>query len=158
LHDYEAAAEQLMTLWNMLDLNYTPSIHYIHKEAIRLLRLHGGFTDLTEDHIEQSHQNMDRIHQRLARLGFGAKRAMAISRLAQMSQDPTLRQQVAQVRENRKRKRNEPSKGETNALAKRKAKTERRARNLQVEEATTKDLNLKLSGHEEAKKEAKNQS
>jgi hypothetical protein len=105
LDDYEAAAEQLMTLWNILDLNSTPSIHYIHKEAIRLLRLHGGFTDLTEDHIEQSHQNMDRIHQRLGRLGFGAKRAMAISRLAQMSQDPTLRQQVAQVRENMKRKR-----------------------------------------------------
>jgi hypothetical protein len=148
-----------MTLWNILDLNYTPSIHYIHKEAIRLLRLHGGFTDLTEDHIEQSHQNMDRIHQRLGRLGFGAKRAMAISRLAQMSQDPTLRQQVAQVRENRKRKRKgEPSKGPMNAAARKKAKAETRMKYLQAEEATTEDLNLKLSGHEEAKKEAKNQS
>jgi hypothetical protein len=147
-----------MTLWNILDLNYTPSIHYIHKEVLRLLQLHGGFTDLVEDHIEQSHQNMDRIHQRLGRLGFGAKRAMAISRLAQISQDPTLKQQVAQVRENRKRKRKEPSKGEMNAAVKKKVKAESRTRNLQVEEATTKDLHLKLSGHEEAKKEAKNQS
>jgi hypothetical protein len=152
---YERAAQELVTLWKTLGLHYTPSFHYIHKEALRLLCLHGGFADLVEDHIEQSHQNMDRIHQRLGRLGFGAKRAMAISRLEQMSKNMTLKEQVYQVKENSKRKRKVPSKGETNAAAKTKVKTESRERNLNVEEATHKDPYLKLSGHEEAKKEAK---
>jgi hypothetical protein len=47
------------------DLNYTPSFHYLHKEAPRLLKLHGGFGEMTEDHLEQNHQNMDKIHRRL---------------------------------------------------------------------------------------------
>jgi hypothetical protein len=56
-----------------------PSFHYLHKEALRLLTMHGGIGELLEDHLEQSHQKMEKIHQRLARLGFGMKRAMAIS-------------------------------------------------------------------------------
>jgi hypothetical protein len=35
--------------------------------------LHGGFGELAEDHLEQSHQHLDNIHRRLRRLGFGAK-------------------------------------------------------------------------------------
>jgi hypothetical protein len=45
-----------------------------------------------------------------------------------------------------------------NAAAREKAKAETRMKYLQAEEATTEDLNLKLSGHKEVKKEAKNQS
>jgi hypothetical protein len=40
---YETTAEQAALLWQKLDLNYTPSFHYLHKEAPRLLKLHGGF-------------------------------------------------------------------------------------------------------------------
>jgi hypothetical protein len=46
---------------------------------------------MTEDHLEQSHQNMDKIHRRPA-LGFGAKRAMAISRLEKMAKISTARE------------------------------------------------------------------
>jgi hypothetical protein len=50
-----------------------------------------GFApDLTEDHLEQIHQTMDKIHQPLGRLGFGANLSMASSRLAKMSKDPQL--------------------------------------------------------------------
>jgi hypothetical protein len=53
------------------------SFHYVHKEALHLLRLHRGVGELSlEDHLEQSHQKMDRNHQRLARLGFGMNRAI----------------------------------------------------------------------------------
>jgi hypothetical protein len=61
-------------LWKKLGLSYTPSFHYVHKEDLRHLAMHGGFEELVEDHIEQSQQKMDRVHQRLARLGFGIKR------------------------------------------------------------------------------------
>jgi hypothetical protein len=104
---------------------------------------------------------MDRIHQRLGRLGFGAKRAMAISCLMQMERDPALRAQLAQVREDRKRKRKDgkgPSKGERTATSKRKVKDERRQKDLLVETEAVKDPSLKVSGHEVAKREAKNKS
>jgi hypothetical protein len=48
--------------------------------------------EMTEDHLEQSHQNMDKIHRRLGSLGFGAKRAMAISRLEKMAKISTARE------------------------------------------------------------------
>jgi hypothetical protein len=35
---YEQAAEQAVLLWRKLGLSYTPSFHYLHKEALRLLR------------------------------------------------------------------------------------------------------------------------
>jgi hypothetical protein len=50
---FEKTAEGVALLWQKLDLNYTPSFHYLHKEAPRLLRLHGGFDEPTEDHLEQ---------------------------------------------------------------------------------------------------------
>jgi hypothetical protein len=52
-------------------LNAIHLVHYLHKEAPRLLKLHGGFGEMTEDHLEQSHQNMDKIHRHS--LGFGAR-------------------------------------------------------------------------------------
>ena len=73
-----------------------------HKEALRLLRLHGGIGELLEDNLEQSHQKMDRIHERVSRLGFSVKRAMAISRLAEMVNNPDLKQTIAKVRVKRK--------------------------------------------------------
>jgi hypothetical protein len=107
---YKKAAEGTVKLWGEFGMNYTPSFHYVHKEAIRLLEKHGGFGDLTEDHLEQSHQTMDKIHRRLGRLGFGAKRAMAISKLVRMSKNPELVKIMDQVRANRKRKFRAPTK------------------------------------------------
>jgi hypothetical protein len=75
-------------LWQKLTI--TPSFHY-HKEAPRLLKLHGGFGEMTEDHLEQNHQNMDKIHRRLGSLGW-CKRAMAISRLEKMAKISTARE------------------------------------------------------------------
>ena len=31
---YEKAAGELLLIWKALDLHYTPSVHYVHKEAI----------------------------------------------------------------------------------------------------------------------------
>jgi hypothetical protein len=98
---YERSAEQAVALWEALGLSYTPSFHYLHKEALRLLTIHGGIGELLEDHLEQSHQNMDKIHQRLARLGFGMKRAMAISRLTAMENSPHIKAVIAKVRTER---------------------------------------------------------
>jgi Iap family predicted aminopeptidase len=46
------SAEQAALLWKKLGLSYTPSFHYVHKEALRLLTMHGGFEELVEDHLE----------------------------------------------------------------------------------------------------------
>jgi hypothetical protein len=132
---YEKAAEEAVKIWDALDMNYTPSFHYAHKEALRLLKHHKGFAELTEDHIEQSHQTMNSIHQRLGRLGFGPKRAMAISRLEKMSNDPELRQKIAEVKAARKRKFKNISKGVRTKIAMKKVKRERRSGNLEKEMA-----------------------
>jgi hypothetical protein len=109
---YETSAEEAVLLWKKLGLSYTPSFHYLHKEALRLLRMHGGIGELLKDHLEQSHQKMDRILQRLARLGFGEKRAMAISRLAEMDSHPIIKDIREKVMTARKRKFTRTSKGE----------------------------------------------
>ena len=54
---------------------------------------------------------MVKIHRRLGRLGFGAKRAMAISRLEKMASDPELIEKIASVKEERKREFKKISKG-----------------------------------------------
>lgn len=120
-------------------MSYTPSFHYVHKEALRLLKLHGGFGELTEDHLEQSHQSMDKIHQRLGRLGFGAKRAIAISRLAKMATDPALKKIIATVKSERKRKFTTITKSAEKASEAKKVKEERRAKNLADEVAMVND-------------------
>jgi hypothetical protein len=148
---YEKTAEQAALLWQKLDLNYTPSFHYLHKEAARLLKLHGGFGEMTEDHLEQSHQNMDKIHRRLGRLGFGAKRAMAISRLEKMAKDPVLIERIASVKDERRRRYTNTSKGVAKKIARKKMKIERRAENLNEEVAKEKDRTV-VSGHEAAKR------
>jgi hypothetical protein len=149
---YENSAEQSALLWKKLGLSYTPSFHYVHKEALRLLTMHGGIGELLEDHLEQSHQKMDRIHQRLARLGFGKKRAMAISRLAEMANSPHLKVIKDKVRAERKRKFKRTSKG-ANQMARKKAKTEFRARNLEGEIEKVKDETI-VTGHEAAKSDS----
>jgi hypothetical protein len=140
-------------LWQKLDLNYTPSFHYLRKEAPRLLRLHGAFGELTEDHLEQSHQNMDKIHGRLGRLGFGAKRAMAISLLKNLATDPEVIKRIASVKDERKRKFKNTSKGVARKIARKKVKYERRAENLDEEVAKEKDRTI-FSGHEAAKRDS----
>jgi hypothetical protein len=107
---YEQTADQAALVWQKLDLNYTPSFHYVHKEAPRPLKLHRRFGELTEEHLEQSHPNMDKIHRRLGRLGFAAKRAMVISRLENMATDPELIKKMASVKDETKKKLKKPSK------------------------------------------------
>jgi hypothetical protein len=104
-------------------------IHYVHKEALRLLTMHGGVGELLEDHLEQSHQKMDKIHQRLAHLGFGIKRAMAIPRLVEMENNPELKDIQKKVRAERKRKFKQTKKG-AKQLARKKVKYECSAKNL----------------------------
>jgi hypothetical protein len=149
---YEQSAEQAALLWKKLGLSYTPSFHYVHKEALRLLRMHGGIGELLEDHLEKSHQKMERIHQRLARLGFGMKRAMAISRLAEMESNPELKDIKEKVRDERKRKFKRTSKG-AKQMARKKVKTNCRARNLEGEIEKVKDETI-VTGHEAAKRDS----
>jgi hypothetical protein len=147
---YESSAKEAVLFWKKLGLSYTPSFHYLHKEALRLLRLHGGIGELLEDHLEQSHQKMDRIHQRLARLGFGEKRAMAISRLAEMDSHPIIKDVREKVMTARKRNFTQTSKGEKE-LARKRMKDEFRAKNLECELETVKDETI-VTGHEAAKR------
>ena len=138
LKNYEDAANEANKLCKKLNLSYTPSFHYLHKEAGHLLRLHGGFGELTEDHLEQSHQTMDRIHQQLGHLGFGAKWAMALSRLSKISSNPKIRALVNSVNKERKRKFKGISKGQAKRADTKKVKLERRAESLTVEKAIPK--------------------
>jgi hypothetical protein len=152
LDEYEKSAGGAVLLWKKLGLSYTPSFHYIHKEALNLLRMHGGIGELVEDHLEQSHQKMDKIHQRLARLGFGMKRAMAISRLAEMANNPELKGIQEKVRVQRKRNFKLAKTG-ANQAARKKVKSESRSRNLEDELEKVKDGTM-VTGHEAAKRES----
>jgi hypothetical protein len=107
--------------------------------------LHGRIGELLEDHLEQSHQKMDKIHQRLARLGFGIKRAIAISRPAEMANDPHLKDVQEKVKAERQRKFKRTSKG-AKQMARKKVKDECRAINLECE------LETFVTGHEAAKR------
>ena len=133
LKEYEDASNKAVVLWNELGLNYTPSFHYVHKEAPRLLKIHRGFGEFLEDHLELSHQTMDRIHKQLGNLGFGAKRAMAISRLAQMANDPVLKKKIEPIKASRRPKFVTTSKGVMKKASVKKANTERRMKNLDEE-------------------------
>jgi hypothetical protein len=75
---------------------------------------------------------MDKIHQRLARLGFGKKRAMAISRLAEIANNPNVRSVQEKVRVDRKRNFKHTSEG-AKKRARQKVKDECRAVNLEAE-------------------------
>jgi hypothetical protein len=133
LKEYEDASNKAVVLWSELGLSYTPSFHYVHKEAHRLLVIHRGFGEFLEDHLEQSHQTMEKIHKRLGNLGFGAKRAMAISRLAQMANDPVLLKNIATIKASRRRKFVTASKGVMKKASVKKIKTEKRSKNLDEE-------------------------
>jgi hypothetical protein len=87
---------------------------------------------------------MDKIHQRLARLGFGMKRAMAILRLVEMATDPHL------VKAKRQRKCKRTSKG-AKQMARKKVKEECRAINLECDLGRVKDETI-VTGHEAAKR------
>ena len=139
-----------VALRDLHGLSYTPSFHYVHKEALHILTMHGGIGELLEDHLEQSHQKMDKIHQRLARLGFGKKRAMAISRLAEMANNPALKDIQEKVRTKRKQNFKSTSKG-VRERAQKKVKSDRRARNLDDEMMKVKDETV-ITGHEVAKR------
>jgi hypothetical protein len=152
LIEYEQLAGEIVLLWKALDLSYTPSFQYIHKEALRLLRIHEGFGELVEDHLEQSHQKMDKIHQRLARLGFGMKRAMAISRLAEMENNPELKGIKEMVRAQRKRNFKQTSKG-ANQIKRKEVKVARRKGNLKDELEKVKDETI-VTGNEAAKRDS----
>jgi hypothetical protein len=79
---------------------------------------------------------MDKINQRLARPGFGMKRAIAISRLLGI-QNPAVKKVQEQVRDERRRKFQRISKG-ANELARKKVKTEFQAKILEDEMETVK--------------------
>jgi hypothetical protein len=99
--------------------------------------MHEGIEELLEDHLEQSHQQMDRMHQRLVRLGFGMKRAMTISRLIAMEINSHLKEVRENVRAERKRSSSRLQK--VWYMARKKVKDECRARNLEAEIEMVKD-------------------
>jgi hypothetical protein len=81
-----------MKLAQELNLSYTPCLHLIHLHAVDIFRKHGGFGELLEDSIEQSHQTMLRLHRRLAGLGSCSKRAEAISRFTKRVVHPIVKE------------------------------------------------------------------
>ncbi len=103
-----------------------------------------------EDHLEQSHQKMNKIHQRLARLGFGMKRAMAISRLAEMENKSELKGIQRKVRAERKRNFKCTSKG-AKEVARKSVKGEFLTRKLEGEMEKVKDK-TSVTGHAAAKR------
>jgi hypothetical protein len=122
------------------------------EEALRLLEMYGGIIrELLEDHPEQSHQKMDKIHERLARLGFGMKRVMAISRLAEIVNDPHLKDVQETVEAERQRKFKRTSKQGAKQMGRKKVKDECRGINLECELERVKDETF-VTGHEAAKR------
>jgi hypothetical protein len=51
----EESIQELIQVAEELDLNYTPSMHILHKHLVALCREHGGFGDMTEDLVKLTH-------------------------------------------------------------------------------------------------------
>ena len=64
----EAALVQIEKLWNELGISHTPKVHALMRHALDQMKRVGGFGDMLEDHVEKSHQDMDKFHQRVATL------------------------------------------------------------------------------------------
>jgi hypothetical protein len=105
--------------------------------------------EMTEDHLEQSHQNMDKIHRR---------RQPRLVRNEQWQsldwkrwQRSVLRERIASVKAERTRKFTSTSIGVARKIERKKMKIERRAENLDEEVAKEKDRAV-VSGHEAARR------
>jgi hypothetical protein len=132
----EAAIKQAAKLWEELDMSCTPKFHLILVHALSLMRKHNGFGDMLEDDLEKSHQDMDRIHRRLAGLGSCAKRSEAISRKMKTQSTPAVVAITDDVNQGSKRKMSGPSKGVARKEKAQKIRHVKRDADLEKEKST----------------------
>jgi hypothetical protein len=99
----EEALVQIKKLWNELGLSHTPKYHVLLRHALEQMRRIDGLGEMLEDHVEKSHQGMDKFHQRVATLRNYEMRAKCYSHHEKTANDPgslllgkgQLRRQVA---------------------------------------------------------------
>jgi hypothetical protein len=136
-NDYEVletAIGQAAKLWEELDLNYTPKFHLLHVHALPFMRQHKGFGEMLEDDLEKSHQDMDRIHRRLAGLGSCSKRADAISRRESTRSTPAVQATLEGVNTRNTRTRSQPSAAQQRGVENKKKRDAKRVEDAEEEE------------------------
>jgi hypothetical protein len=110
------------------------------------LKLHGGFGEMTEDHLEQSHQNMDKIHRQPQLVRNEQWQSLDWKRW----QRSVLRERIASVKAERTREVHEHfDRCSKEKIERKKMKIERRAENL---DEGAKEKDRAVSGHEATKK------
>jgi hypothetical protein len=82
------ALDEIEKLWNRLGLSHTPKFHALMRHALEQMRIIGGFGEMLEDHVEKSHQDMDKFHQRVATLRSFEMRAKSYSHHEKTANDP----------------------------------------------------------------------
>ena len=88
---------------------------------------------MLEDDIEKSHQDMDRIHQRIAGLGSCKKHALSISHKLKVKANPEVQEFIKGVSTRSKRKMKGLSKVEERKKAAKQARTVKREQDLATE-------------------------
>jgi hypothetical protein len=73
------ALDEVEKLWNEIGLSLTPKLHTLMRHVLEHMRRVGGFGEILEDHVEKSHHDMDKFHQRAARLRSPEMRAFSFS-------------------------------------------------------------------------------
>ncbi len=70
--------------------SHTPKFHALMRHALEQMRNIGGCGEMLEDHVEKSHQDMDKFHQRVATLRSYAMRAKSNSHHEKTANDPAV--------------------------------------------------------------------
>lgn len=78
-------------------------MHNLLSHAARQMRKYKGIGELLEDDLEKSHQDMDRLHRRIAGLGSCAKRAESLMHYQKAANRKDVKAAMEEVSKNSKR-------------------------------------------------------
>jgi hypothetical protein len=154
----EEALVQIDKLWNTLGLSHTPKFHALMRHALNQMRRIGGFGGMLEDHVEKSHQDMDKFHQRVATLKNYEMRAKSYSHHEKTANDPGVVSAGNSAIEttSRKRKDDGPSLAIARSSARKVARDDTRSVNHAAEQM--RPAGEKIQPHEMSKQDYKNKS
>ena len=132
-------------------MKYTPKFHLLCINALAIMQKYNGFGEMLEDDLEKSHQDMDRLHRRIAGLGSCDKQAQSISRKQKVRGNADVQAFVVGVQLRAKRKRKEPSRSEERKKVAKAARVVKRKEDLATEK--TKDAGVAVNDRERTKKD-----
>jgi hypothetical protein len=153
----EEALVEIEKIWNILGLSHTPKFHALMRHALKQMRDVGGFGEMLEDHVEKSHQDMDKFHQRVATLRSFEMRAHSYCHHEKTANDPKVLAAGKEAIDKTRRKRKDgPSLAVARHSEKKVARDDTRLDNHTAEQM--RPAGEKIKPHERTKLEYRNNS